>query len=164
MQCLLCRSWKKIAQVIDAIEKGARVISGTGKGCHDGIGKGRFFSPTLLDRCTNGMDIVREESFGPVLPVIKVKNEDEAVNLMNDSRYGLTAAIYTSDVNIAEKMSKKLVAGTVYMNRCDYLDPFLSFSGRKDSGNGLALSQLGFFAICITKISSFSSLNIKYLE
>lgn len=143
------------AQVIDAIQKGARVVTGTGKGCRDGIGKGRFFSPTLLDRCTNDMDIVREESFGPVLPVIKVKNEDEAVNLMNDSRYGLTAAIYTSDVNIAEKMSKKLVAGTVYMNRCDYLDPFLSFSGRKDSGNGLALSQLGFSQFVLPKSLHF---------
>ena len=142
-------------QVKDAVSKGAKIVVGTGKGCKDAAGKGRFFSPTLLSNCNNSMEIVREESFGPVLPIIKVKNDEEAVRLMNDSRYGLTAGVYTADVDRAERLAKQVNTGTFFMNRCDALDPNLAFSGRKDSGNGVALSMLGFSQFVIPKSLNF---------
>ena len=85
-----------------------------------------------------------EESFGPVIGIMKVRSDDEAVKLMNDSRYGLTAAIWTSDEDAALSIGERVETGTWFMNRCDYLDPELAWTGVKDSGRGCTLSRLGF--------------------
>jgi acyl-CoA reductase-like NAD-dependent aldehyde dehydrogenase len=90
------------------------------------------------------MALFQRESFGPILAVAKVASDDEALAKMNDSRLGLTAAVYTSDRDRAARMAAKLEAGTVYMNKCDALDPALPWVGVKDSGRGVTLSALGF--------------------
>jgi acyl-CoA reductase-like NAD-dependent aldehyde dehydrogenase len=87
---------------------------------------------------------MREESFGPTVGIMKVKGDEEAIRLMNDSPYGLSAAIWTSDVDAAEAIGEKLETGTVFMNRCDYLDPALAWVGVKDSGRGCTLSVVGY--------------------
>ena len=90
------------------------------------------------------MDVMREETFGPVAGIMKVSSDAEAVRLMNDSRYGLTASLWTRDAEAAMRIGGQLETGTVFMNRCDYLDPMLAWSGVKDSGRGCTLSSLGF--------------------
>lgn len=130
-------------QIEKAGEAGAEVIYG-GNITTDSKGKGRFFEPTLILNCDNSMDIIRKETFGPVLPVIKVSNDNEAIELMNDSEYGLTSAIYSNDYKKAEKLGEQLNTGTVYLNRCDNLNPYLPWSGRKNSGVGVSLSRYGF--------------------
>ena len=94
-------------QVDEALSNGAEVVVG-GSLCNDAAGKGRFFEPTLIKECRNDMSIMTKESFGPILPVCKVENDDEAIELINDSEYGLTAAIYTKDYKKAEKMAKRV--------------------------------------------------------
>ena len=90
------------------------------------------------------MSVMREESFGPVVGIMKVKDEAEAIHLMNDSPYGLTASVWTTDVEAAARIGEKIETGTVYMNRCDYLDPALVWTGVKDTGRGAALSRIGY--------------------
>ena len=90
------------------------------------------------------MKFMMEETFGPSVGIMKVANEDEAVKLMNDSPYGLTASIWTSDKDLALSFGKKISTGTFFMNRCDYLDPGLAWTGVKDTGVGVTLSVLGF--------------------
>eukprot|EP00298_Acanthocystis_sp_HF-20_P005538 c15674_g1_i1.p1 GENE.c15674_g1_i1~~c15674_g1_i1.p1 ORF type:complete len:494 (-),score=220.36 c15674_g1_i1:105-1586(-) len=131
------------AQVKQAVKAGAIVRCG-GTPVVDDQGKGRFFAPTLLSDCTNGMDIMSEESFGPVIGVTRVDSDEEAIKLMNDSKYGLTSAIYTHDVEKAKKIAESMQTGTVYMNRCDSLDPLLCWTGVKDTGKGGSLSIHGF--------------------
>merc|ERR1712218_169565 len=91
-------------QVNDAMEKGANLIVGDNKGTVDSNGKGRFFKPTLLTDCNHSMSIMKEESFGPILPVQCVEDDKEAIDLMNDSEYGLTAAVFTKDKMKMERM------------------------------------------------------------
>jgi acyl-CoA reductase-like NAD-dependent aldehyde dehydrogenase len=90
------------------------------------------------------MSVMREESFGPVLGIMPVRDDTEAVRLMNDSPYGLTASVWTEDPERARRLLDQVEAGTVYANRCDYLDPMLPWVGVKDSGKGCSLSHLGF--------------------
>ena len=90
------------------------------------------------------MEIMREENFGPAVGIMKVNNDEEAIKLMNDSAYGLTASLWTTDKDKAIELGEQLQAGTVFMNRCDYLDPALAWVGVKDSGRGCALSRLGY--------------------
>ena len=90
------------------------------------------------------MDLMTEESFGPVIGIMAVDSEDEAIRLMNDSPYGLTGSIWTEDGERGEALAARTAAGTVYVNRCDYLDPELAWVGIKDSGHGCTLSRLGF--------------------
>jgi acyl-CoA reductase-like NAD-dependent aldehyde dehydrogenase len=130
------------AQIQQALAKGAKVLAG-GKPTSVG-GKGRFFEPTLLVDVTPDLDVMRVETFGPVLPIVPVASDEEALRLMNDSQYGLTAAIYTQDRDRALRMARELETGTVYMNQCDTLDPALPWTGVKDSGKGVTLSTLGF--------------------
>jgi acyl-CoA reductase-like NAD-dependent aldehyde dehydrogenase len=130
------------AFVSDATSKGARLVAG-GRAAQVS-GKGRFFEATLLCDVTHEMSLMKNESFGPIMPIMKVASDDEALMRMNDSRYGLTAAVYTKDRTRAERMAKELEAGTIYMNRCDSLDPALPWVGVKDSGCGVTLSALGF--------------------
>lgn len=90
------------------------------------------------------MKIMKEETFGPVVGIMKVSCDEQAITLMNDSEYGLTASIWTSDENAAISIGDALETGTVFQNRCDYLDPGLAWVGVKDSGRGVSLSKYGF--------------------
>jgi acyl-CoA reductase-like NAD-dependent aldehyde dehydrogenase len=103
-------------QVDEAVAKGGRVLCG-GSPVHDGAGKGRFFKPTLVADCTQDMSIMTEESFGPVVAVAPVDSDEHAVALMNDSKYGLTGAVFTKNVDRFNGIASKLQVGTVYMNR-----------------------------------------------
>lgn len=103
-----------------------------------------YLAPQVLVNVTHAMSVMSEESFGPVIGIMKVKSDDEAVKLMNDSKFGLTAALWTSDVKEAQKIGERIETGTVYMNRCDYLDPALAWVGIKDSGRGATLSRVGY--------------------
>jgi acyl-CoA reductase-like NAD-dependent aldehyde dehydrogenase len=130
------------ALVADARARGARILAGGKPTAVDG--RGRFFEATLIADATHAMKLMKEEAFGPLLPVCPVDSDEEALSLMNDSELGLTASIWTSDRERANAMSKKLEFGTVYMNRCDALDPALPWTGVKNSGVGHSLSALGF--------------------
>jgi acyl-CoA reductase-like NAD-dependent aldehyde dehydrogenase len=133
------------AFVQDATGKGAKLICG-GRPTQVN-GRGRFFEPTLLKDVRADARVMNEESFGPLLPIAPVRSDEEALERMNASRLGLTASVWTSDRERADRMARQLEAGTVYMNRCDSLDPALPWSGVKDSGRGVTLSALGFDAL-----------------
>jgi acyl-CoA reductase-like NAD-dependent aldehyde dehydrogenase len=106
-----------------------------------------YLAPEVLTDVNHQMEVMREESFGPVVGIMKVRDDDEAVTLMNDSPYGLTASLWTRDVERAAELGARIETGTVYMNRCDYLDPYLVWTGVKESGCGAALSKYGFEAL-----------------
>jgi len=112
-----------------------------------------YLAPQVLVDVDHSMRVMTEESFGPVIGLMRVKDDDEAIRLMNDSIYGLTASIWTRDVEAALRIGDRIETGTWYMNRCDYLDPALAWTGVKDSGRGCTLSQLGFEAF--TRPKSF---------
>jgi acyl-CoA reductase-like NAD-dependent aldehyde dehydrogenase len=103
-----------------------------------------YLAPQLLLDVDHRMSVMREEIFGPVAGVMQVRSDDEAVRLMNDSNFGLTAAIWTSDVDAALAIGERVDTGTWFMNRCDYLDPALAWVGVKDSGRGCMLSSIGY--------------------
>ena len=90
------------------------------------------------------MDVMREETFGPVVGILSVSSDEEAIEKMNDSEFGLTASIWTTDQDAAHEIAEQLETGTVFMNRCDYLDPELAWVGVKNSGRGCTLSSIGF--------------------
>jgi len=101
-------------------------------------------APQVLVNVNHTMRVMSEESFAPVIGIMKVKGDEEAIALMNDSRYGLTAAIWTSDADAALSIGERVETGTWFMNRCDYLDPALAWTGVKDSGRGCTLSRVGY--------------------
>ncbi|HEY5597523.1 MAG TPA: aldehyde dehydrogenase family protein, partial [Kiloniellales bacterium] len=103
-----------------------------------------YMAPQVLTGVNHQMSVMMEESFGPVIGIMKVSDDDEAISLMNDSPYGLTAAIWSEDVAAAEAIGQRLETGTVFMNRCDYLDPALAWTGVKDTGRGATLSRVGY--------------------
>ncbi len=103
-----------------------------------------YLAPQILTEVDHSMRVMVEESFGPVVGIMKVKSDDEAIRLMNDSAFGLTAALWTSDPDAAQAIGNQLHTGTVFMNRCDYLDPELAWTGVKNSGRGVTLSRLGY--------------------
>ncbi|MGF1682235.1 aldehyde dehydrogenase family protein [Photobacterium minamisatsumaniensis] len=103
-----------------------------------------YLAPQLLTNVNHQMRIMTEETFGPVLPIQKVHSDDEAIRLMNNSEYGLTACVFTTDIKKAVKLGEQIETGTFFVNRCDYLDPALAWTGVKHSGKGYSLSQLGF--------------------
>ena len=105
------------------------------------------------------MDVMREESVGPVVGIMKVKDDAEAVRLMNDSDYGLTASLWTNDIDRAEAIGAQIETGTVFMNRADYLDPALCWTGCKDTGRGGALSVLGYHNLTRPKSFHFKRLD-----
>ena len=106
-----------------------------------------YLAPEVLVNVNHQMEVMREESFGPVVGIMQVRDDDEAVTLMNDSPYGLTASIWTRDIDRAAELGSRIETGTVYMNRCDYLDPQLAWTGVKDTGRGVTLSKYGFDAL-----------------
>jgi acyl-CoA reductase-like NAD-dependent aldehyde dehydrogenase len=103
-----------------------------------------WLAPQVLTRVDHSMDVMTEESFGPVVGLMKVAGDDEALRLMNDSPYGLTASVWTRDQTAAERIGGGIETGTVYMNRCDYLDPGLAWTGVKNTGRGASLSCIGY--------------------
>jgi len=103
-----------------------------------------YLAPEVLTEVTHQMSVMREESFGPVVGIMRVCDDDEAVTLMNDSPYGLTASLWTEDLDMAAKLGARIETGTVYANRCDYLDPGLVWTGVKETGKGGALSEIGY--------------------
>ena len=103
-----------------------------------------YMAPQVLVDVDHSMRVMTEESFGPVIGIMKVGSDEEAIRLMNDSAYGLTAAIWTSDEEAALSIGARVETGTWFMNRCDYLDPELAWTGVKDSGRGCTLSRLGY--------------------
>ena len=100
--------------------------------------------PQILTNVSHDMRIMREESFGPVVGIMPVKNDEEAIALMNDSNFGLTASLWTQNRGRAEIIADQIETGTVFLNRADYLDPALCWTGCKDTGRGGGLSVIGF--------------------
>lgn len=129
-------------QVKDAVDKGAKVAVG-GKRATD---KGYFFEPTVLLNVNHEMSVMRDESFGPVIGIMKVKDDAEAMKLMQDTEYGLTAGVYSASKERAETILSKINAGTGYWNCCDRVSAALPWSGRKNSGLGSTLSHIGLRA------------------
>ncbi len=129
-------------QVREAERDGARVLCGGRPTTVDG--HGRFFEPTLLVDVHHRMDVMRTESFGPIVAVMAVDSDEQAVALINDSDLGLTASLWTADRDRAFELGARLEVGTVYVNACDVLDPALPWTGTKDSGKGSTLSDLGY--------------------
>lgn len=112
-----------------------------------------YLAPQVLVHVNHSMRVMTEETFGPVVGIMKVGGDDEALRLMNDSDYGLTASVWTQDAAAAEEIGNRLETGTVFMNRCDYVDPGLPWTGVKDTGRGASLSQLCFESL--TRPKSF---------
>jgi acyl-CoA reductase-like NAD-dependent aldehyde dehydrogenase len=132
-------------QVAQAVATGARALLPTTSAATNYLG------PQVLIDVTHDMAVMRDESFGPVVGVMRVRSDEEAVRRMNDSAYGLTASIWSSDTDRADALGDRLDFGTVFLNRCDYLDPALPWSGRKDTGIGLSLSALAYQTLTRTK-------------
>jgi len=132
------------AQVDEAIAAGAtahiaQMEADDGESC--------YVTPQVLTGVTHDMRVMRDETFGPVVGIMPVDDDSEAIRLMNDSRFGLTASIWTQDQEAAERIGDRIETGTVFMNRCDYLDPALCWTGCKDTGRGAGLSKLAYQAL-----------------
>lgn len=132
-------------QIAEAVQKGATALVDPSTFPEDD--GGAYLAPQILTNVSHDMRIMREESFGPVVGIMPVANDGEAIALMNDSDFGLTASIWTADAQAAAEIGSRLETGTVFMNRCDYLDPALCWTGCKDTGRGAALSTLGYLAV-----------------
>ncbi len=139
-------------QVDEAVRAGARALVDPKLFGADKPGT-PYLAPQVLVDVNHSMRLMREESFGPVIGIMAVDSDDDAVRLMNDSDYGLTAAVWTSDEQAAIAIGDRIATGTWFMNRCDYLDPALAWTGVKDSGRGCSLSNLGF--VYLTRPKSF---------
>lgn len=153
-----------LAHIQDALDKGAKDATPENESFSNPPSKGNFVKPTLLTGVTHEMAVMTEETFGPVIPVMKVKDDEEAVKLMNDSEFGLTASIWTKDTAKGHELAEDIEAGTVFVNRCDYPAPVrcvaefflllvclltallqdLAWTGWKNSGKGQTLSRFGF--------------------
>ncbi|MCB4457746.1 aldehyde dehydrogenase family protein [Leisingera sp. McT4-56] len=127
-------------QIAEAVEAGAVAHIDTFAE-DDG---GAYLTPQILTNVTHDMRVMREESFGPVVGIMKVSSDEEAIRLMNDSDFGLTASLWTKDVERAQAVGDQIETGTVFMNRADYLDPGLCWTGCKDTGRGGGLSVIGY--------------------
>ena len=130
-------------QVEEAVAAGARAWIDPGDYPLSTPGSA-YLAPQVLTGVDHSMRVMTEESFGPVVGIMPVDSDDEAVRLMNDSEFGLTAAVFTRDLAAGEAIARRLEAGTVFTNRCDYLDPELAWTGVKHSGRGCSLSRLGY--------------------
>ena len=128
----------------DALSKGATDATPENESFTSFPSEGNYVKPTLLINVSHEMDIMNEETFGPIIPVMKVGSDEEAIRLMNDSEFGLTASIWTKDTARGEELADHIEAGTVFVNRCDYPSPDLAWTGWKNSGKGVTLSKFGF--------------------
>lgn len=140
------------SQIANAMAAGARALIPAGHFAADAPGSA-YLAPQVLVDVHHGMSVMRDESFGPVIGIMPVDSDAEAVALMNDSAYGLTASLWTQDQEAAIRLGNDIATGTVFMNRCDYLDPALAWTGVKDTGRGISLSVLGYQQL--TRIKSF---------
>jgi acyl-CoA reductase-like NAD-dependent aldehyde dehydrogenase len=140
------------AQVKQALAKGAKALidQKTFQAARENT---PYLAPQVLVDVDHSMEVMTEESFGPVIGIMAVEGDEQAIELMNDSRYGLTASIWTADADAALRIGDAVETGTWFMNRCDYLDPALAWTGVKDSGRGCTLSRLGIEAF--TRPKSF---------
>lgn len=139
-------------QISEAVSQGAKAL--IDEACFPNSKPNTpYLAPQVLINVNHDMRVMSEESFGPVIGIMAVKDDDEAIELMNDSQYGLTASIWTKDIKAAETMASQLETGTVFMNRCDYLDPALAWTGVKDTGSGISLSILGYAQL--TRVKSY---------
>lgn len=127
----------------DALNKGAKALIDRNRFALD-TGNSAYVAPQILVNVDHSMTVMNDECFGPVCGIMPVANDEEAIRLMNDSQYGLSAAIYTKDEERALSLGDQLQTGTVFMNRCDYLDPALAWTGVKNTGRGATLSSLGY--------------------
>lgn len=130
-------------QVADAVSKGAKALVDPKLFAADD-GESAYVAPQILVNVDHSMEFMSEETFGPAVGIMKVKNDDEAIALMNDSKYGLTASLWTQDAARAGRIGREIETGTVFMNRADYLDPALCWTGVKETGRGGSLSVIGF--------------------
>jgi acyl-CoA reductase-like NAD-dependent aldehyde dehydrogenase len=138
--------------IAEAVGKGAKALIDPKSFAKDAKDS-TYLAPQVLVNVDHSMKVMMEETFGPVAGIMKVRSDDEAIKLMNDSPYGLTASIWTRDRDAAERIGVQIETGTVFMNRCDYLDPGLAWTGVKDTGRGATLSKLGYEAL--TRPKSF---------
>jgi acyl-CoA reductase-like NAD-dependent aldehyde dehydrogenase len=129
-------------QIADAVSKGAKALIDPKRFPEDD--GGAYLAPQILVDVDHSMEFMREETFGPAVGIMKVKSDAEAIELMNDSQYGLTVSLWTKDAERAGRIGRELETGTVFMNRADYLDPALCWTGVKETGRGGSLSVLGF--------------------
>ena len=129
-------------QKAEALRKGAKAHIGMKvEGDREGS---PYLAPEVLTEVNHQMSVMREESFGPIVGIMKVRNDEEAIALMNDSPYGLTASLWTTDTDRAAALGDRIETGTVFMNRCDYVDPGLVWTGVKDTGKGGAMGIVGY--------------------
>ncbi|GAB2779161.1 aldehyde dehydrogenase family protein [Rhabdobacter roseus] len=139
-------------QIDEALRQGARALVDPALFAAHAPGT-PYMAPQVLVDVHHGMAVMAEESFAPVVGIMAVPNDEEAIRLMNDSHYGLTASIWTSDLEAALSVGERVETGTWFMNRCDYLDPALAWTGVKDSGRGCTLSRVGYESL--TRPKSF---------
>lgn len=139
-------------QISEAVSQGALALIDPAAFALNQVGT-PYLAPQLLVNVNHSMRIMNEETFGPAVGIMKVSSDEEAIQLMNDSDYGLTASVWTSDADAALHIGNQIETGTWFMNRCDYLDPELAWTGVKDSGRGCTLSALGYEAL--TRPKSF---------
>lgn len=139
-------------QIKEALQKGAKALINP-KSFSAHHSSSPYIAPQVLIDVNHSMQIMTEETFGPAVGIMSVKDDAEAIRLMNDSQYGLTASIWTSDKEAAINIGNQVETGTCFMNRCDYLDPALAWTGVKNSGRGCTLSSMGYDAL--TRLKSF---------
>jgi acyl-CoA reductase-like NAD-dependent aldehyde dehydrogenase len=139
-------------QILDAMKQGAMPEIDSNSFRLDKKGTA-YMAPQVLTNVNHSMRVMSEESFGPVVGIMKVSSDDEAIRLMNDSEFGLSAAIYSSNIEKAVELGEKIETGTFFVNRCDFLDPALAWTGVKNTGRGCTLSSQGFNAF--TRLKSF---------
>jgi acyl-CoA reductase-like NAD-dependent aldehyde dehydrogenase len=130
-------------QIAEAVAMGARTLVDPKQFPADAEGSA-YMAPQVLVDVDHRMSLMRDESFGPVVGIMAVSGDEEAVALMNDSEFGLTASIWTADSDAAERIGSRVATGTVFMNRCDALDPALAWTGVKNTGRGATLSRVGY--------------------
>ncbi|KAF2861689.1 aldehyde dehydrogenase [Piedraia hortae CBS 480.64] len=146
-------------QVAAAKTKGAKDVTPANKTFTSPPSGGNYVAPTVLTNVTHDMSVMRDETFGPVIPIMAVSGDDEAERLMNDSSFGLTASIWTKDTECGERLADRIEAGTVFVNRCDFPSPDLAWVGWKDSGKGQTLSSFGY-----EQFSRLKSYHVKFLS